>query len=215
MPLKRPLLMAAPFALALLTSCAEEPAGNLFDESGVFALTEYSLNIGDPLTPMDDQTRGNAFLMFFSPDHGIMAAGSCASQGGTDEGITSSICNTTPFDSEWVCRCYAYEFDGDLMSMQYFAPGEDPPTLSDTDGDESDNDPSDTVETATIDGRPNAFEFRALPGGLFDSDGENSRYVFERKANSVWNGSSVPADLDDDGESELDWCSEQCFGEVL
>jgi hypothetical protein len=199
----------------LALACAPEEPSNLFDENGVWALTEYSLVTGDPSVPIDDDVRGNAFLLRFSSEHNIVAAASCASEGGTNEGVGSSTCKINPSDAEWVCRCYAYSFEGSLMSMQYFAPGEMPPVLSDTDGDEGENDPSDAVEVAEVEGAPNSFTYFGLPAGLFDSDGDTSRHILTRKAETVWTGSNVPADLDGDGMNDLEACTEGCFGGPL
>jgi hypothetical protein len=192
-------LLALPALLA--SGCKEEP-GNLFDERGVWAIEKYALDGG----VLDDvpQERKNGFLLNFNPDLGVVAAAGCVSA--ESQTIESAICKTNPNAAYWECQCFAYTFEKDRMVWQSFLPGEMPPVVEDP-----------TVEGSTafevlVEEFPAlglSYQFSPIPMGLFDSDGDLAKYVFQQKSLNVWDNPEVPGG---DGNPNLEACSVGCFG---
>ncbi len=192
-------------ATVTLGACQEEDT-RLFDETGVWALEQYSID-GGPYTDIA-QNRKNRFLLRFKPDDGVVAAAACHEQN-TPIDVNSSNCTNAPL-SNWACYCFAYTYDNNRMVWQEFAPGEMPPPVGAPGADgETDGGGSGAQEVilAAPEGTTATFEFASLPPGLFNSDGEISRHIFQEKAESVWTGT----DINGDGTPDLDPCSMSCF----
>ncbi|PRP92891.1 hypothetical protein ENSA5_46570 [Enhygromyxa salina] len=200
---------AVAIALASLTSCKEEDT-RLFDEAGVWTLEKYSLE-GMPYQDID-QGRKNRFLLRFKPDDGVVAAAACHEQG-TDIDVNSSTCVNAGL-STWSCQCFAYTYEESTMIWQEFAPGEPPPVVGIPSGDGGTGDTGGTMEGDSHDLSLSSFgdlsatyEFHSLPMGLFNSDGDLAKHVFQIKADTVW----TEVDLNDDGVPDLEACSQSCF----
>jgi len=186
----------AAWALPLLAfgaGCdAEVPT--LFAEGGVWEMTEY--DIGDGIAPVDPEYRKEAMLLKFRSDLGIVQTAIC----GNSESDTpaNAPCRLQVTATSWFCKCYAYKFENDTMAWKEFPAGEPRPGVdfpADGGGPEEDeeidpDDPQSGSTLVTVSEKPDVrdtFYFEPLPDGLFGSDGENSRYVFLRKANSLFN----------------------------
>lgn len=190
-------------ATATLTACEEEDT-RLFDETGVWALEQYSLD-GGPYTDIA-QNRKNKFLLRFKPDDGVVAAAVCHEEN-TEVDVNGSNCTNAAL-AEWTCQCFSYTYDNSRMLWQEFAPGDTPPPVGSGDG-ETDGGGGGATEVllAAPKGTTSTYEFGPLPAGLFNSDGQASKYIFQIKADSVW----TTTDIDMDGVADLEACSMSCF----
>lgn len=193
-----PLALSS-LAVLSLTGCPEEDT-RLFDETGVWALEQFALE-GTGFQSID-QSRVNRFLLRFSPDEGVVAAANCHNEGAS-MGVTDSTCDLSAATSTWACRCFAYSFDESRMVWQEFAPGEDPPPIGDPAVEDSGA--HEIMLEATSAQR--TYQFGSLPDGLFESDGQTSKHVFQIKATSIWDN----MDVNGDGNPDLEGCSMACF----
>lgn len=192
-------------ATATVIGCQEEDT-RLFDETGVWALEQYSLD-GGPYVDVS-QNRKNRFLLRFKPDDGVVAAAACHEQN-TKVNVNSSNCTNAGL-STWTCQCFAYTYDNDRMVWQEFAPGDPVPSVGSPGADgETDGEGSGAHELflAAPKGTTATYEFATLPPDLFNSDGMVSKYIFQIKADSVW----TATDINKDGVLDLEACSQSCF----
>lgn len=200
------LRLASSFAVSAavfggLLGCQPEEDNRLFDERGVWAVEKYRLP-GNETTDVSQQ-RKNRFLLRFSPEDDVVAAANCFVPGESDS-ITAALCDLSKSSAQWACRCFAYEYDEDVMVWQEFEPGDPVPAVGDPTVEDSGAHEltveffGDSTQTVT---------FTALPLDLFDSDGELAAHTFQIKADSVWTG----VDVNEDGTPDLDACSQSCF----
>ncbi|PRQ09635.1 hypothetical protein [Enhygromyxa salina] len=204
-------------ATSFSSGCKAED-NRLFDETGVWTLEKYSLDG----TPYEDITQGrkNRFLLRFMPTAGIeppdlmgglVAAAACHEEG-TNVDIKASTCVNAEF-STWSCQCFAYTFEESKMVWQEYDPGQTPPVVGVPpagDGtDEGGGEFGDAIEieVSAFGSSTSTYEFSSLPTGLFNSDGENARHVFQLKADSVW----TDVDINGDDVPDLEECSALCF----
>jgi len=202
-------------AFAALTGCAEEDT-RLFDETGVWTLEKYTLD-GSPFKDID-QNRKNRFLLRFKPadgpgeedeEQGVVAAAACH-ETGSDVDVDASTCVNAGL-ATWSCQCFTYTYEGSTMVWQEFEPNTSPPligapTSGETGGD-GDGGGAHTLTVAGFEGAAATYQFVSLPEGLFNSDGEISKHVFQLKAEKVW----TEVDIDGDETPDLDACSMSCF----
>jgi hypothetical protein len=199
-----PLLATA--AVLALVSCQEEDT-RLFDETGVWTLDRYSLNN----TPYQEinQGRKNRFLLRFKPEDSVVAAAACHEQG-LEVDVNSSSCTNAAL-SEWSCQCFSYLYEGSQMKWQEFAPGDQPVAVGAVEGgDETDGSSGGGAHEVNLSafGEASAtYQFDTLPLGLFNSDGDLSKHVFQQKAPALW----TEVDIDLDGVLDLEQCSKLCF----
>lgn len=180
------------------TDTAETGGGEpgLFDESGVWALTKYSLG-GVPFQDIAS-IRMNRFLLRFWPESGVLATAGCTEMG-TEVDIEASTCINAAVSS-WECRCFAYTFTGASMAWLEFTPGDAPPPVEGAD--------VHALELAAFADVADAYEFESLPPGLFNSSGEIDSHVFETRALSVW----TEVDVNGDAVPDLEACAMSCGG---
>jgi hypothetical protein len=164
------------------------------DEHGVWTMTAYSLDGAayEDLAP----SRKKDLLMRFDADSGRLAVASCHVTEGpiVHEDLNAGGCITNTSLASWYCNCFAYEYEGDQMLWQEFAPDATPPeTVEVSSG-------AVIVHVAEVDGVQDR-EFGPAPLGLWESDGATSRYHFLQKATFVWDdpkygldGPLLPAD---------------------
>jgi hypothetical protein len=171
-----------------------EPDTRLVDETGVWALYRYSLD-GTPYVDVNENRR-DKFLLRFSPEDGVVAAAACHEMG-FDVDVNSSSC-TNAVLSTWSCQCFAYTYEGSTMIWQEFPPGDAPPVVG-MDGH--------VVELSAFGETGGSYLFDSLPLGLFNSDGDISKHVFEIRSESLW----TQVDVNGDGVLDLESCSALCF----
>jgi hypothetical protein len=198
------LSLFATAAVLALVSCKEEDT-RLFDETGVWTLDRYSLD-GTPYQEIN-QGRKNRFLLRFKPDDAVVAAAACHEQG-FEVDVNSSSCTNAAL-SIWSCQCFSYTYEGSQMIWQEFAPGDTPPPVGAVDGGETDGmgTGAHEVNLSAFGETAATYQFDSLPLGLFNSDGELSKHVFQQKADSIW----LDVDIDEDGLLDLEQCSMRCF----
>lgn len=217
----RTLVIGAVVATALSTAACEDPPGpsKLFEEDGAWELSAFALS-GSGLMQVDGFRTGE-ILMKFDEENMVVQTAMCSnveSDGPGDiecEGVT---------DSQWFCQCFGYDFEEDQMAWQAFEAGSTPPMVkigeveqgdaagaeagsggdTDTDsggGEDSGGEPPPaggiaTVTVAEIAGQNATFDFTPLPVGVFGSDGVSSKFVFVKKAASVFDvvleGTEIP-----------------------
>jgi hypothetical protein len=197
-----PLLATA--AVLALVSCKEEDT-RLFDETGVWTLDRYSLD-GSPYTEIN-QGRKNRFLLRFKPDDAVVAAAACHEQG-FEVDVDSSSCTNAAL-SEWSCQCFSYLYDGSTMTWQEFAPGDQPAPVGAVDGGDTEGTGmgAHEVNLSAFGTTAATYQFDSLPVGLFNSDGDLSKHVFQQKAPAIW----LDVDVNADGVLDLEQCSKLCF----
>lgn len=184
------------FAALPLFGCGPEEDTRLFDEEGVWTLTQFDLG-GQGLTAVDNNSRKDAFLLKMDSTRRIGAAAACGN--GDNFSVNSSLCKTLPEDArEWQCTCFRYDYDDDVMTAIVF-PNEGPIPPKPSTGMENENgDVAVDIQLNVNESVANSYIFAPLPKGVFDSDGEISRYVFQQRA---------PGAFDETG------CQEICMGE--
>jgi hypothetical protein len=202
-------------SLSSLTSCKVEDT-RLFDETGVWTLEKFTID-GTPYQDIN-QGRKNRFLLRFIPNTdvepptgGIVAAAACHEMG-SDIDVKGSTCVNAGL-STWSCQCFAYTYEESTMVWQEFTPGETPPVVgTPAAGDET----GDTggaagdafeVSVSAFADSASTYLFDPLPAGLFNSDGDVSKHVFQIKADTVW----TEVDINEDGVPDLEECSQLCF----
>jgi hypothetical protein len=201
-----PLYVFATAAVLALVSCKEEDT-RLFDETGVWTLDRYSLD-GTPYQEIN-QGRKNRFLLRFKPDDAVLAAAACH-EDGFEVDVNSSSCTNAAL-STWSCQCFSYTYEGSQMLWQEFAPGDTPAPVGPVGGgdgtDGGDMEGSHEVNLTAFGETAATYQFDTLPLGLFNSDGELSKHVFQAKAEMIW----TTVDVNEDGMLDLELCSQQCF----
>jgi hypothetical protein len=200
-----PVLATA--AILALVSCGPEEVPKLFEESGVWTLDRYSLD-GTPYQEVN-QGRKNKFLLRFKPDDGVLAAAGCRDDM-EDIDVDSSSCTNTAL-SNWSCQCFAYTYEGSRMVWQEFAPGDVPPAVGAVDGGDGTDGGTGTgaheVMLSKYGETAATYEFDSLPDGVFSSDGDIAKHVFQLKADTIW----TTVDINEDGMLDLERCSMDCF----
>jgi hypothetical protein len=99
------------------------------------------------------------------------------------------------------------------MIWQEFAPGDTPPAVGAVgggDGTGTDGGMDSGAHEVNLSpyGTTSAtYQFDTLPLGLFNSDGDLSKHVFQIKAETIW----TTVDVDEDGTLDLEECSKSCF----
>ncbi|MGH1347188.1 MAG: hypothetical protein ACRBN8_36840 [Nannocystales bacterium] len=207
----RTLIRGALIAAALtMTGCKDEPGpGKLFEEDGVFELFRFDLD-GSGLEEVSG-SREKTFFLNFDEEAGVVQTAMC-SDADSDDPNNAECTEIT--DSMWICQCFGYDFVEDQMGWQEFEAGgtvpivklgetEEPEgeesTVGETDtdggsggGDEEGGDepaPAGSVHQFTVAESATeaaTFDFTPLPAGIFGSDGVVSKFVFQKKASSVY-----------------------------
>jgi hypothetical protein len=199
--------VVATAAILALVGCKEEPT-YLFDEEGVWTLEKYSLD-GTPYQDIN-QARKNRFLLRFKPDDNVVAAAACHEQG-FEVDVNSSSCTNATL-ATWSCQCFSYTYTESTMVWQEFAPGDTPPAVGpvggggegDTGGMEG---TAHEIELSAFGETAATYQFDSLPPGLFNSNGDISKHVFQIKADSIW----LDVDVNQDMVLDLEMCSSLCF----
>ncbi|MEM7154171.1 MAG: hypothetical protein AAF799_15090 [Myxococcota bacterium] len=181
----------------VLGACAgDEETPKLFDEEGVWSVIRYDLEGSGDLKDIDTMNRRDAFMLSFDSAERIVTAAACI--GDANETPASSSCLLTPSETDWDCKCYAYDYVGDQMLWHEFQAGDIPPDVSLANVDDSA--PADDesgggsgagedqtiVDLSDIEDVASTFNFLPLPDGLFGSNGVSSRYTFQGRAGSVF-----------------------------
>ncbi|MEX1363289.1 MAG: hypothetical protein AB1Z98_09195 [Nannocystaceae bacterium] len=179
----------------LAGGCKEDPTTpKLFEEAGAWSLIRYDLEGAGDLSDIDVNNRRDAFLLHFDDVERVVTAAACVDDS-TDTPANSS-CLLTPSSTEWQCACYGYDFVREQMLWREFEPGDLPPEVSLDDIDQDAGMDSGTgggtpledslINLAAVPDINSTYTFRPLPEDLFGSNGEDSRYVFEARAGSVF-----------------------------
>ena len=204
----RSLASSALIAAALsVTACGDDPGpGKLFEEDGVFELKRFALG-GSGLEEVSSQ-KAKTFFLKFDKEAKVVQSAMCSDDDIDDP--TNSEC-TSITDSMWICQCFGYAFEEDQMAWQAFEAGgtvpivkvgqeevEEDPAAGDTDtdggsgGGEAGGDepaPAGGIHQFTVAesaGEAATFDFTPLPAGVFGSDGLTSKFVFQKKAPSLF-----------------------------
>ena len=125
-------------ALPLLSTSCEKKVETLFDESGVWTLTEFQLG---PKMPSEEEESdnpspgefkkispeaSNGFLLNFDASNKIVTAVSCARSKGESHDPIDSLCFLGDSKArDWRCSCFSYTFEGDTMKWSYLGGDED------------------------------------------------------------------------------------------
>jgi len=190
-------------ATATLTGCPAEDDTRLFDEDGVWALERFSLD-GGPYMNIA-QGRKNRFLLRFKSADMVVAAAACREQGSSVD-VNASNCTNAALSS-WSCQCFSYTFENARMVWQEFTPGETPPPVTEGSGETDGGGGGHELFVSAAEDTSATYQFGSLPAGLFNSDGEVSKHMFQRKADSTW----TTVDINTDGTPDLEQCSQLCF----
>ncbi len=190
-----------------MAACADDPGpGKLFEEDGVFELTRFALS-GSGLEELASN-KDKTFFLKFDAETAVVQTAMCSNDDIDDP--TNSECRGFT-DSMWICQCFGYAFEEDQMAWQAFEPGgtvpvvkvgqtdaEEDPAVGDTDtdggtagGDDGEGEPAPVggihqFTVAESAGEAATFDFTPLPAGVFGSDGLVSKFVFQKKARSLF-----------------------------
>lgn len=191
--------------------CDDEGPGKLFEEDGVWELTSFTLS-GTGVEEVSRSRRANFFLKFDNENRVVQTA-MCANREAATPG--DSECEGFN-DSQWFCQCFAYGFEEDQMAWQEFEAGSEPPVVkvgqtepeapaggdgdTETDGGSEGGDeegdaggdepaPAGTAHQLSVAEFANiaaTYDFTSLPAGVFGSDGTASKFIFQKKADSLF-----------------------------
>lgn len=192
--------------VSMAASGCDKDIPTLFNENGVWVMVKFDFS-GDSLDDVDDSTRKQAMMLKFRDDLGIVQSAFCAES--EDQTAQNSTCRWSPAETEWFCRCYAYAFEGSEMAWREFPAGDARPGVSIPAGGADDDDADGDVtvsDLSEVAGARDTFLFQPLPSGLFGSDGDLNRFVFERKANSVFDQALHSDRQTDSGNVERPAC---------
>lgn len=164
-------LWTALTALSLMACSSDE--GPIVDVEGVtWVLAGYDLDDAGSFFFKEQSCSTAVRMSYVDGAHMFMARNT------TLAGVNDNSCDASATD--FVCRCFAYSYDGDTQAWLEYAPGATPPA-----GVSSDTEGATTVtlrEEGTFNGR---FLFQPLPDGVLSSNGETSVYLFDQKANTL------------------------------
>lgn len=202
-PRRPSLLVLAALGLGLTAGACKEdpPTPKLFDEQGTWSVIRYDLEGNGDLRDVDVMTRRDSFMLQFDAAEKVVTTAACIETDADD--VSNSLCLINPQDTRWDCRCFGYDFVREEQLWREFNPGdippvvslsasEDPPPAGGTGGtgtgggDGGGGDGDTLVLVAEIMDVNSTFNFRPLPEGVFGSDGVVSRFVMQKRADSLF-----------------------------
>ncbi|MCA9653088.1 MAG: hypothetical protein KC501_24450 [Myxococcales bacterium] len=192
--------MSGALASSLLAGgCNDDPPpSKLFDESGAWSVIKYDIDGSGDLNDVDVNNRRDAFMLHFDNAERVVTTAACVEN--ENETPANSTCLLTPTTTQWICRCFGYAFKDDRMLWREFEPGDVPPTLgvddidapaadgmadTDTGGGMAAGDDTLIILGEIMDIN-STYNYRPLPTGVFGSNGEDSRFVLQARAGSVF-----------------------------
>ncbi len=172
--LKLPLLGAICALATVAGGCGDDEPIPLFDEQGTWSLVLFDIE-ATGLEKFDSSIREEKFMIYFDQEAQVVASAGCIDTM-LNTGITKNLCDT----GEFQCRCFNYEFIETKMTWTEFTPegGTPPPAPPEDSAAPKPGEPY----TITVEAYPESgatYRYSTLPYGLFESDGETSRYVFQ------------------------------------
>jgi hypothetical protein len=192
MPRRPSLLVLAALGLAsTVGACKDDPPPpKLFQEQGTWSVIRYDLEGNGQQRDIDVMSRRDAFMLYFDASERVVQSAACVE---TDlDTVANSLCLINPDDTHWSCRCFAYDFVRDEQLWREFNAGDMPPDVKLSDMDDADagdsggggGDGDTLVKVSELEGVSSTFNFRPLPEGVFGSNGENTRFVMQKRADS-------------------------------
>lgn len=198
MPRRSSLFVLAALGLGLTAGACKDdpPTPKLFQEQGTWSVIRYDLD-GAELREVDTMTRRDAFMLQFDAAEKVVTAAACIENEGDD--VSSSLCLINPLDTRWDCRCFSYDFVREEQLWREFNPGDIPPEVSLANAEDEPDGGSgsgsaggggggeDTlVNVSEVMDVNSTFNFRPLPEGVFGSDGVVSRFVMQKRADTLF-----------------------------
>ena len=205
MPRRSTLLVLTALGLGLAAGgCKDDPpTPKLFQERGTWSVVTYDLEGTGTQQDIDVMSRRDSFLIQFDTAEKVVTTAACVE---TDaDTVADSLCLINPDDTHWSCRCFGYDFVRDQQLWREFTAGDVPPVvkLSDMDDPNADGGGGDTgtssggggggggtgdtiVQVSEIEDVNSTFNFRPLPEDVFGSNGTSSRFVMQKRADSLF-----------------------------
>lgn len=192
MPRRPSLLVLAALGLAAGGCQDDPPPSKLFQEAGVWSVITYDLEGNGEQADVDVMTRRDSFLLHFDNAARVVTTAACVE---TDaDTVADSLCLINPDDTHWSCRCFGYAFEEDQQLWREFNAGDTPPVVKISD---SENGAGTTggggegtgdtiVQVSEIMDVNSTFNFRPLPEDVFGSNGISSRFVMQKRADSLF-----------------------------
>ncbi len=197
MPYRPSLLVLGALGLCVTGACqGDPPPPKLFQEEGAWSVVSYDLEGSGSQQDVNDSNRRDAFMLSFDSSERVVTAAACIEQEG--DTVADSPCLLSAETTYWDCRCFSYAFEREQMLWREFNAGDIPPKVSLSDADDppaggsssggggGGGDGDTLVIVAEIPDVSSTYNFRPLPTDVFGSDGESSRFVFQKKAGSVF-----------------------------
>lgn len=184
-------------SLLAVVGCKEDPpTPKLFQEEGAWSVIKYDLD-DSGLKDVDVNNRRDAFMLSFDSAERVVTSAACIES--DNDTPASSTCLLTPNTTRWDCRCFSYDYVDNRMAWREFEPGDLPPDVSlddldaggdagmetDTDGGMAAGEDTIVILSEVMDIN-STYNFRPLPEDLFGSNGTDSRFVMQARANSVF-----------------------------
>jgi hypothetical protein len=203
MPYRPSLFVLGALGLCLTGACKDDPPPpKLFQEEGVWSVVEYDIEGNGDQMDINDANRRDAFMLSFDSHEKVVTAAACLED--EDNTVVDAPCLLSPDTTDWSCRCFAYDFVREEMLWREFNAGDpapavslseadDPPASADSGGsgsggggDGGGGDSDTLIIVSEREDVASTYNFRPLPTDLFGSDGELSRFVFQKRAGSVF-----------------------------
>lgn len=202
MPRRSTLLVLAALGLTVGACQDDPPTPKLFQEDGTWSVIRYDIEGNGELREVDTMTRRDAFMLQYDATEKVVTTAACIE---TDaDNVSNSLCLINPDDTHWSCRCFGYDFVREEQLWQEFNAGDIPPKVSlssaddppagdgggtGTSGGDGGGGGGDNQTFITVGELPDVnstYSIRPLPEGVFGSDGETSRFVVQKKADSLF-----------------------------
>lgn len=198
MPRRPSLLVLAALGLAAVGCKDDPPTPKLFAEDGVWSVITYDLEGNGEQADIDVMTRRDSFLLQFDSAERVVTTAACIE---TDaDTVADSLCLINPDDTHWSCRCFGYAFEHDQQLWREFNAGDTPPVVAISDSDNGGDggtagtagggggggDGDTLVQVSEIMDVNSTFNFRPLPEDVFGSNGISSRFVMQKRADSLF-----------------------------
>jgi hypothetical protein len=198
------LFVLGALGLCLTGACQDDqPPPKLFQEAGVWSVVSYDLEGTGSQQDINNANRRDAFMLSFDSHAKVVTTAACIESDG--DTVADAPCLLSADTTRWDCRCFGYDFVSEEMLWREFNAGDLPPKVSISEADDppapmggsesggsegggggGGGDGDTLITVAEIMEVASTYNFRPLPLDVFGSNGDSSRFVFQKRAGSVF-----------------------------